>query len=128
MAVVAGVTLVLAGCATARTPSGPLREGELRVAKLTVPDSVKAGSYTVTFEGVEKADPAILPLQGCFLWSGEGPYCSPVATSPSPDQIPVGVVTRNPGTYRLEGYLMYTWKGDVRKSNVVVSTPLRVTR
>jgi hypothetical protein len=116
---------MLAGCAT--VPPGPLKEGEVRIAKLAVPDSTKAGAYTVTFEGVERADSAILPLQGCFHWSGEGPYCFPVASSSSPDRVPVGLVTRNPNTYRLEGYLTYVWKGELRKSNVVSAT-LRVTR
>jgi hypothetical protein len=125
LALLAGVLMVLSGgCAAA--PTGPLKEGEVRVGKLTVPDAVRAGSYTVTFEGVEKADPNILPLQGCFHWSGEGPYCFPVATSLSPDRVPVGLVTRNPNTYRLTGYLTYVWKGDLHKSNLVSAT-LRVT-
>lgn len=111
--------------APAPAAAGSLNEGEVRVGKLTVPDSVRAGSYTVIFEGVEKADPSILVTAGCFYWSGEGPYCSPVASNPSPGTIPVGLVTRNPNTYRLTGYLTYWWKGEIRKSNQASAT-LRV--
>jgi hypothetical protein len=125
LALIAGILVTLAGgCATG--PTGALKDGEVRIGKLTVPESVRAGSYTVSFENVEKADPGIVVTQGCFHWSGEGPYCSPVATSSSPERIPVGLVTRNPNTYRLAGYLSYWWKGEIRKSNPVSAT-LRVT-
>jgi hypothetical protein len=120
---IAGTGLALVACATA--PGGALRDGDVRVGKLTVPGSVKAGSYTVTFERVEKADPGILVTQGCFFWNTEGPYCSQPEANPSPDAVSVRLVTRNPNTYQLTGYLTYWWKGELRKSNQVSST-LRV--
>jgi hypothetical protein len=121
--VISGAGLAFSACAT--SPSGSLREGDVQIGKLTVPDSVKAGAYVVTFERVEKADPSIVLSQGCFFWNSEGPFCSPADASAGGGTVSVRLVTRNPNTYRLTGYLTYSWKGEIRKSNQVAAT-LRV--
>jgi len=115
---------VVAGCAT--VPTGPLKEGEVRVQRLVVPESVRPGPYTVTFEGVEKERAEIVFQQACFTWQtsafSDGPYCSSPQEDAASKTVKVGLFTRNPNTYTLYGRLKYTHKGQPRESNTVRAT------
>lgn len=111
--------VVVAGCAT--VPSGPLKEGEVRVGRLVVPESVRPGPYTVTFEAVEKEKADIVFQQACFIWQtsafSDGPYCFTPQEDAAAKTATVGLSTRNPNTYTLYGTLRYTYKGQPRESN-----------
>ena len=116
------VGLALAACATA--PSGPLKEGEVRVQALKTPGTIQPGGWQATFEGVEKPDSEIKLTQACLTWVTlqfrDGPYCSIVASEdPAAKLVTSRHVTMNPNNYTIYGYLMYTYKGQTRQSNTV---------
>jgi hypothetical protein len=114
--------LVLSG-ACAAAPTGPLREGEVRVAKLNTPGTVERGSYNVVFEGVEKQSTDIAFTSSCFTWVtinfSDGPYCFGAEENAASRTATARLITRNPNDYTLYGYLKYNYKGQERQSNTV---------
>lgn len=91
--------------------------GELTVSALQVKPKLKAGvPYTVTLPYQKTGDVNV--RQGCFSWSGEGPYCfkpQKVTT----DKITVRLRTGNPNHYELTGYILYRSGGKLLHSNEV---------
>ncbi|MBM3565077.1 MAG: hypothetical protein FJX42_03065 [Alphaproteobacteria bacterium] len=106
--------------ANAALAADPLAEGEVRIANLKVPGQVVAGNpYTVTFEGIEKAELLIALSEGCFSWDSEDPYCFRIRENPTAKTVTALLRTNNPSTYNLSGYITYPFKGETRRSNTV---------
>ena len=70
--------------------------------------------------------PVVLPIRiegnahimnACFRWSGEGPYCFKVQHDRGKSQLRTLLITRNPNTYLLEGYVQYSVNGKIHKTN-----------
>ena len=81
---------------------------------LTVPAQLKAGVRYKAILEFSNPDGAKI-TQACFLWSGEGPYC--FKTSVGGDRASTWLVTRNPNSYRLTGFLRYLSDGKLKDSN-----------
>lgn len=114
--------IAFSACATA--PSGPLREGELRVTKLTVPNPAPAGPrYPAVFEGVERGSTDIRVVRACLTWQTmqftDWPYCFAGQEDTTAKTFTVHPSTRNPNNYTLYGYLEYEAKGRTKQSNTV---------
>jgi hypothetical protein len=115
--------LLVSSCAS--VPTGPLAEGEVRLLSVQVPgtDIVRVSIpfvVNITFQADD--EPEI--KRACFFWSGDGPYCVNVTDIDygSPGKIQVrpkipGAMT--PGSYILECYVQYIYKGKTIMSNVV---------
>jgi len=129
------VLLAIAGCAGVQVEADtPLKEGELRVRRLSVPPSAKAGEpYRAVFSGIEKKGDGILIVAGCYTWHwdmgtrSDGPYCFG-AQETAEGAAWSDLRTGNPRTYEISGYLRYK-VGDVeKKSNTVRSGKIAVSR
>lgn len=105
------------GCAT----TSETGTSGFSVRKLTIPETVSTESpYPAVMHcvGLEEVD----ILQGHFFWNGEGPYAfEPTGVDPLSGEVVFTLRTRNPGTYRITGYLSYQDKATakVRKTKPV---------
>lgn len=113
------VLSILSGCAT--TPdTGPQSTG-FSVQKLEIASPVSTTSaYKATMycRGLDTVD----ILMGYFFWDNEGPFEYGIAKIElQKGEIIFNLRTRNPGTYRINGYVSYRDKstGKSRRSNTV---------
>ena len=115
--------LLVSSCAS--VPTGPLAEGEVRLLRIEVP---AADSVTMTIPFVVnvsfQADDEREIKTVCFFWSGDGPYCVNVTDEDYVAAGKIQVQTKTPGamvsgSYTLECYVQYIYKGKAIKSNVV---------
>lgn len=114
---------VIAAATTAFVSSAGAAELQLRSLKVKNP--IKAGqSYVVTIP--YRSTGAFKVVQGCFLWSGEGPYCFPVKVGRK--SITARLQTNNPNRYRLSAYVIYRDhpSGKKNKNSNRVSAPIKV--
>lgn len=113
---------LLATASCANGPDGePMQAEGLKLTALTVAETLKAGvRYPAVMDYEAEGDVTV--LVSCFLWSGEGPYCFGSEQDAGGKQVTTMLITRNPGRYRLEGYVKYTAGGAEQESNRVAST------
>lgn len=117
---IGGVIMLVFSCAT--VPTGPLAPGELRLLSMDAPreGEMRLGIiFTVKINFEADGRPEI--RRACFLWSGDGPYCSRAikVSYGSPKTIYVDLLAGSTGQYFLEGYIQYIQDGKLRTTNVV---------
>lgn len=92
------------GLAMAIVMPNSVAAADLTLKSLNVKNPITAGrSYKVTLP--YKSTGPFKVAKGCFLWSGEGPYCFPVRVGRR--TVTVTLRTGRPNKYRLTGYLEY---------------------
>ncbi len=92
--------------------------GDISLSDLQVKKSLKAGKpYTVKLPYTKTGDVKV--KEGCFLWTGEGPYCFPVEVRSK--TIRAKLRTNNPNKYQLEGFVRYQDGGKIKSSNRVTA-------
>ncbi len=113
------VLLAVSSCATVPKPLAP---GELRLSSMLVSENerVKVNIpfvVNISFEATGK--PEI--RAACFYFSGDGPHCFKVmgVNYGSPGTIQAQVRTKNRGSRRLEGYVLYLRDGKIQSTNVI---------
>jgi hypothetical protein len=123
---IGAVLLGISSCAT--VPTKPLAPGEIRLLSMLVPEKENIRVHlpfvvNISFEAEGK--PEI--RAACFDFSGDGPHCFKVmdVNYGSPGTIKVQIHTKNAGSRRLEGYVLYIRDGKIQLTNVV-STYFRV--
>lgn len=90
---------------------------EVKVTALKVNRNLKAGVlYDVTLPYRLKG--TIDSVEGCFLWSNEGPYCFPPLKMNS-KQFFIKLRTGTSGDYDLTGFLRFKSGGKTAESNRV---------
>ncbi len=114
------VLLGISSCATVSTK--PLAPGELRLLSMHVPENEKIKvniPFVVNINFEADGEPEI--RAACFYFSGDGPHCFKVmgVNYGSPGMIQVQIRTKNPGSRRLEGYVLYIRGGKNQPTNVV---------
>lgn len=121
-----GIFLFFVSCAT--VPTELLASGELRLLSMKVPkdDEIRVNlplTVNISFEADGK--PEI--RTACFYFSGDGPYCLKAmhVNYGPPGTIKVQVRAKTPGSYLLEGYILYVRDGKLQPSNVI-ATHVRV--
>lgn len=102
--------------------------GELKLLKINVPEakSIRANSPYIVYINFESVGrPEIKDV--CFTWSGDGPHCFKVTDLyyGPPSTIKVQLVTSDPGSYVLEGFVLYHKDNKIERTNVV-STRIQV--
>ena len=104
-------------CAAIVFATTTAQAGELMVSALQVKPKLKAGvPYTVTLPYEKTGEVNV--RQGCFKWSGEGPYCFK-PQKVTANKITVRLRTGNPNKYQLTGYIIYQANGQMMHSNEV---------
>jgi hypothetical protein len=110
----------ISSCAT--VPTKPLAPGELRLLSMLVPEKENIRVHLpfvvhISFEA--EGGPEI--RAACFDFSGDGPHCFKVmgVNYGSPGTIKVQIHTKNAGSRRLEGYVLYIRDGKIQMTNVV---------
>lgn len=94
----------------------------LSVTTMAVEENLKAGvPYTVRL-GYEIAGGQAKVKEGCFTWSGEGPYCFPVRVDEANKQAVIQLQTGNPNQYDLGGFLRYSSNGGDHESNAMTTS------
>ncbi len=109
--------MVLWACAT--IPTGPLAEGEVRVARLNVPNANVGKLYKVIFEGIQKKGEVKI-TSACFTWEwigGSESHC--FGLTEGDGTATVVLRTMGAGPYTLHGHLRYLYEGNFRESNKV---------
>lgn len=90
--------------------------GEWKLKSLQVKNPLQAGvPYRVTLPYSKTGK--VKPIEACFLWSGEGPYCFKMKVLKK--SIRVRLRTGNPNTYKLTGFIRYRSDGKVKETNDV---------
>ena len=111
------VVLGMAACAT--VPTGPLKEGEVRVSSFNVPAAKAGKPYKVVFGGIQKKGEVTI-TSACFTWEwtgGSESHC--FGLTEEDDRVTVGLTTMHGGNYNLRGHLRYLYKGNFKLSNEV---------
>jgi hypothetical protein len=123
---IGAVLLGVSSCAT--VPTKPLAPGELRLLSMLVPEKENIRIHLpfvvhISFEA--EGEPEI--RAACFDFSGDGPHCFKVmdVNYGSPGTIKVQIHTKNAGSRRFEGYVLYIRDGKIQMTNVV-STYFRI--
>lgn len=93
---------------------------EVRLKSLKVNSNLSAGvPYDVNIP--LSLNGSIKDVEGCFSWSGEGPYCfAPLKMSSK--NFYIKLRTGNPGTYELKGFLKFKDENGNAQSNAVTKT------
>ena len=94
---------------------------EFDLKALIVNSKIKAGSYYPVALSYEVSGEPYL-VNACYLWSGEGPYCFKVTNKKEDFKIVSRLRTKNPGKYKLEGFVKYKSGGQYKESNHVFAT------
>jgi hypothetical protein len=113
---------VLLGIFSCATVPKPLAPGELRLLGMLVPEKEKIKvniPFVVNINFEADGEPEI--RAACFYFSGDGPHCFKVmgVKYGSPGTIQVQIRTKNPGSRRLEGYVLYIRDGKIQSTNVI---------
>ncbi len=114
-----GVGSGILSCATAPKP---LVSGELRLFRMHVPENemIKVNRpFVVNIEFEADGEPEM--RAACFYFSGDGPHCFKVISVVygSPGTLQAEIRTKNRGSRRLEGYVLYIRNGKLQSTNVV---------
>jgi hypothetical protein len=115
--------LAISSCAT-------VREGELRLLSMDIPDNVnlKANvTFWVRINFEADGNPEI--RRACFFWSGDGPYCLNVTDAKygSIAYFEVPLLARL-GPDSLQCYVEYVRDGKIQRSNAIASSITGVMR
>jgi hypothetical protein len=113
---------VLLGISSCATVPKPLAPGELRLLSMLVSENkiIKVNiPFEVNFNFEAAGEPEI--RAACFYFSGDGPHCFKVmgVNYGSPGTIQAQIRTKNPGSRRLEGYVLYIRDGKIQSTNVI---------
>ena len=113
---------VLFGISSCATVPKPLAPGELRLLSMLVSENkiIKVNlPFEVNFNFEAAGEPEI--KAACFYFSGDGPHCFKVmgVNYGSPGTIQAQIRTKNPGSRRLEGYVLYIRDGKIQSTNVI---------
>ncbi len=86
-----------------------------------VPRELTAGeAYEATLPYRIEGEGSVVVTEGCFSWSGEGPYCfDQLNDDRDARELTQGLLTRNPDRYTLTAFVKYTANGSEKRSNVV---------
>jgi hypothetical protein len=95
-----------------RPQEGVFRCDFNKIIKVNIP-------FEVNFNFEAGGEPEI--RAACFYFSGDGPNCFKVTgvNYGSPGTIQAQIRTKNPGSRRLEGYVLYIRDGKIQSTNVI---------
>lgn len=95
----------------------PVMAADMKLKSLEVKRNLKAGvPYNVTLPYTYKGG-TFSEVQGCFSWSGEGPYCFPIKVEKR--KMKIQLRTGNASTYTLSGFVKFKEGNKSQKSNTV---------
>lgn len=113
---------VFSGIISCATVPKPLAPGELRLLSMHVSERevIRVNvPFVVSINFEAAGEPEI--RAACFYFSGDGPHCfkaTGVNYGP-PGVIQAQIRTKNRGSRRLEGYVLYTRDGKIQSTNVI---------